>query len=152
MPTPALPEAVELIMKFGYVPVMLMFVPFVRETVWSGAVLVIVKLGYVPVTFIPVPLERETVWSEVGQICRQSVPKHREVAESAVEEAYLIVEEAAFEYSPLYRYKSVEVALPPVTGTNGKAKEEAPVFVSVPLRNCKPVPMFKVFSLMVLSP
>jgi hypothetical protein len=34
-----------------------------RETVWSGWELVIVKSGYVPLVVIPVPSVRVTVWS-----------------------------------------------------------------------------------------
>jgi len=47
-PLPLPPVAA--IVKFGYVPVIVTFVPAVSETTWSGLVLVTVKFGYVPVT------------------------------------------------------------------------------------------------------
>jgi hypothetical protein len=51
------------IVKLGYVPLVLMPVPAVKTTVWSGAVLVTVKLGYVPLVEMPVPPAIATVWS-----------------------------------------------------------------------------------------
>ena len=49
--------------KLGYVPDVLMPVPPVSDTTWSGRVLVIVKLGYVPDVLMPVPPVSDTVWS-----------------------------------------------------------------------------------------
>jgi hypothetical protein len=51
------------IVKFGYVPVTLMFDPLFKTTVWSGKLFSIVKLGYVPPVNIPVPPLNVTVWS-----------------------------------------------------------------------------------------
>jgi hypothetical protein len=49
------------IVKLGYVPLVLIPVPAVKATVWSGEELVIVKFGYVPLVDIPVPEVRTTV-------------------------------------------------------------------------------------------
>jgi hypothetical protein len=58
---PPPPEAA--IVKLGYVPVIVIFEPAVKETVWSGALFVIVKLGYVPEVDMPVPAVKATIWS-----------------------------------------------------------------------------------------
>jgi len=53
------------IVKLGYVPLVLMPVPAVKTTVWSGAVLVMFKVPLVviglPVTLMPVPAVAATL-------------------------------------------------------------------------------------------
>ena len=62
---PPLDGAVFVIVKLGYVPDVLIPVPAVKTTVWSGAVLVIVNVPDVviglPDTLIPVPAVAETL-------------------------------------------------------------------------------------------
>ena len=56
---PPLEGAVLVIVKLGYVPLVLMPVPAVKATVWSGAVFVMVRVPLVviglPDTLMPVP-------------------------------------------------------------------------------------------------
>ena len=47
--------SVLVMVKLGYVPVVLMPVPAVNDTVWSGAVLVMVTAPVAPDTEMPVP-------------------------------------------------------------------------------------------------
>ena len=52
------PPPVEFMVKFGYVPVMVTFVPAVRETTWSGASFVMTGFPPTPLPFdmlMPVP-------------------------------------------------------------------------------------------------
>ena len=55
--------SLDVMVKFGYVPEMLVVPAPVNATTWSGRVLVIVKLGYVPDVLMPVPPVNDTVWS-----------------------------------------------------------------------------------------
>ena len=55
--------SLDVMVKLGYVPEMLVVPAPVNDTIWSGAVLVIVKLGYVPDVLMPVPAVSTTVWS-----------------------------------------------------------------------------------------